>query len=295
MTAALLLALLWAPAGAQGWSWSPPPENAVVGTPLELSARAAAAAAGPLKPAEGQALGAFEVLAAEASADGTVKVRAMVFALGRQTLPPLRWAGAGGELQSPALDLTVSPPPPNPSDTGDIREIRGPYAARMGVWWGLLAALAAALAFAAWRLTRKPAPEAAAAAAAPKDTRTPEERALDALEGLDGLGLSVKEFYDRLSDIVRAYLGERHGLDALRMTTYDLQRALIRGGFDPVARQLAKALLDRCDLAKFAKWKPSDQEGRRDLESAKKLVKLLAPAASEVSGDLAGLPGRGAR
>lgn len=219
----------------------------------------------------------------------------MVFALGRQTLPPLRWAAGGAQFQSPPLDLTVSPPPPNPSDTGDIREIRGPYAARMGVWWALLAALAAAAGYAAWRLTRKPAPEEASAAAAPKDARTPEERAWDALEALDGMGLSVKEFYARLSEIVRTYLGERHQLDALRMTTYDLQRALIRGGFDPAARQLAKALLDRCDLAKFAKWKPNDQEGRRDLEGAKNLVKLLAPAASEVSGDLAGLPPGGRR
>ena len=218
----------------------------------------------------------------------------MVFALGRQSLPALRWTTAAGEVESPALNLTVSPPPPNPSDTGDIREIRGPYAAHMGVWWALLAAIAAGAAFLAWKMTRKPVPAAdAAALAAPKDMRTPEERALDALEGLDGLGLSVKEFYDRLSDIVRGYLGERHSLDALRMTTYDLQRALIRGGFDPASRQLAKALLDRCDLAKFAKWKPSDQEGRRDLEGAKKLIKLWAPAASDVTGDLAGLsPGR---
>ncbi|TBR17298.1 hypothetical protein EPO15_17220 [bacterium] len=293
MSAGLLAALLAAPAAA-GWTWAPAPEQVVLGTPTELVAKADAPA-GPLKPAAGQALGPFEVLSAEAGADGTVRVAVMVFALGRQPLPALKWTGAAGEAASPALDLTVSPPPPNPSDTGDIRAIRGPYAARMGAWWGLLAALAAAAAYAAWRLTRKAPPAETAAAAAPKDLRTPEERALDALEGLDGLGLSVKEFYDRLSDIVRAYLGERHGLEALKMTTYDLQRALIRGGFDPAARQLAKALLERCDLAKFAKWKPSDQEGRRDLEGAKKLVKLLAPAASEVTGDLAGLPPGGRR
>lgn len=294
MTAALLLALWAAPVAAQGWSWAPPPDGVVIGTPVELAAKTSAPA-GPLALAEGQSLGAAEVLSAEAAADGTVRVTAMLFALGRQSLPALRWTSAGGELRSPPLELTVSPPPPQPSDTGDIREIRGPYAARMGVWWALLAALAAAAAYAAWRLTRKPVPAEAAASAAPKDLRTPEERALDLLEGLDGKGLSVKEFYARLSEVVRAYLGERHGLDALRMTTYDLQRALIRGGFEPAARQLAKSLLDRCDLAKFAKWKPSDQEGRRDLEGAKKLIKLLAPPASGVAGDLAGLPQGGRR
>lgn len=292
MSALLLAAALAAPAGA--WTWAPPPEHVLIGAPTELAAKAAAGA-GPLKPAAGQKTGAFEVLSAEAAADGTVRAVVMVFALGRQTLPPLRWEAAGGTLESPALELTVSPPPPGPSDTGDIRDIRGPYAARMGVWWALLAALAAAAAFAAWRLTRKAPPAAAAAAAAPEDRRSPEERALDALDALDGQGLSVKEFYDRLGDIVRAYLGERHGLDALRMTSHDLQRALIREGFDPAARQLAKSLFERCDLAKFARWKPSDQEGRRDLEGAKRLVKLLAPPASDVAGDLAAAPPGGRR
>lgn len=293
MTASLLLALWSGAASAQGWTWAPPPEHVLIGAPTDLAARTSAPV-GPLTPAEGQELGVWEVLSAEAAADGTVRVTLMVFALGRQTLPALRWVHAGGELKSPPLELTVSPPPPQPTDTGDIREIRGPYAAEMGVWWALLAALLAAAAFAAWRLTRKPVP-AAAAPQAPKDARTPEERALDSLEGLDGKGLSVKEFYARLSEVVRTYLGERHGLEALRMTTYDLQRALIRGGFEPAARQLAKSLLDRCDLAKFAKWKPTDQEGRRDLEAAKKLIKMLAPPASGVTGDLAGLPQGGRR
>ena len=280
--AALLLAAA-VPAGA--WTWAPAPEHAQIGTPLVLTARLEAPP-GPLKPAPGQQAGAFEILDASAGADGTAAVRVMVFALGRQTLPPLQWLAGDKPLSSPALELTITPPAPLPSDTGDIRDIRGPYRARMGLWWTLLALLAAAAVFAVWRLTRKAPAAETVAPQTPSDLRTPEERALDALEALASLGLPVKEFYDRLSDIVRQYLLERHGLEALKMTTYDIQRALIRNGFEPPARQAVKELFDRCDLAKFAKMRPTDGEGRRDLESAKKAVKLLAPSASGVQGDL---------
>lgn len=281
--AALLLAAA-VPAGA--WTWAPPPEHVEIGTPLTLSARVEAPA-GPLKPAPDQPHGAYEVLGAEVGADGTASIDVMVFALGRQPLPPMRWLAGDRELSSPSFELTVIPPPPLPSDTGDIRDIRGPYRARMGVWWALLALLALAAGTALWRLTRKAPAAQTGAPQAPADLRTPEERAFDALEALEKLGLPVKEFYDRLSDIVRLYLLERHGLDALRMTSYDIQRALIRGGFPPPARQAVKELFERCDLAKFAKMRPSDQEGRRDLEAAKNAVKLLAPAASGLEGDLA--------
>ncbi|MBI5595354.1 MAG: hypothetical protein HY928_04610 [Elusimicrobia bacterium] len=285
MTAAALFLCAALPAGA--WTWAPPPEHVEIGTPLTLAARVEAPA-GPLKPLPGQNKGSYEVLDASLAADGTAAVKVMVFALGRQPLPPLRWAAGDKEVSSPAFELTVIPPPPRPSDTGDIRDIRGPYRARMGAWWALLALLAGAAAYAVWRLTRKAPPEAARGAAqAPADLRTPEERALDALEALTTLGLPVKEFYDRLSDIVRQYLLERHGVEALRMTTYGIQRALIREGFPPPARQAVKELFERCDLAKFAKMRPTDQEGRRDLDAAKCAVKLLAPAASGLEGDLA--------
>lgn len=287
MTGATLLCVLALPAAA--WTWGPAPEAALIGTPVELTAKVDAPA-GPLALAEGQIPGALEVLQGVVAADGTASITVMAFGLGRQALPALRWMSGGKELASPPLALTISPPPPNPSDSGDIRDIRGPYAARMGAWWGLLLALLAGAVYAVWRLSRKaPAGAAATGPAVAPDLRTPEERALEALEGLDGRGLAVKEFYDRVSDIVRVYLHERHDLDALHMTTYDLQRAMIRGGMRPEARQTAKALFDRCDLAKFARMKPTDQEGRHDLESAKKVIKFLAPTTG-VEGDLAGLP-----
>ncbi|MBI3298323.1 MAG: hypothetical protein HYZ75_09180 [Elusimicrobia bacterium] len=289
MTAGLLASLLALPALA--WTWAPAPESSVIGSPIRLAAQVDALP-GSMSLAEGQTHAPFELLGAEIGGDGTAVITVMAFGLGRQSLPPLRWLAGGKELRSPPLQFTLIPPPPGPSDTGDIREIRGPYAARMGVWWGLLAALAAGAAYLAWRLTRKKPEPAASGPAAPPDLRSPEQRALDALEGLDGIGLPVKEFYDRVSDIIRLYLHERHGVDALRMTTYDLQRAMIREGFPPPARQSAKALFDRCDLAKFARMKPTDSEGRRDLESAKTIIKLLAPATG-VEGDLAGLPEAG--
>ncbi len=293
MTAALLLLLAAPPLFAQEWAWETPPDEVLIGKPVTLKARVPGVLGEPsLEP--GQPSETCAVLRAEAGPDSTLQITVSLFALGRQTIPALKWSAGGKAFTSPPLGITVHPPPPGPSDSGDIREIRGPYAARMGVWWGLLALLAAAAAYALWRLRKKrEEPEAGETKAAP-DTRTPEERALDALDALDGQALPVKEFYDKVSDIVRVYIHERHGLDAMTMTTYDLQRAMIRAGFAPEARQFAKALFDRCDLAKFAKMKPTDLEGRKDLETAKAVIKRLAPATG-VDGDLAGMPRTGTR
>ncbi|MDE2291672.1 MAG: hypothetical protein KGL53_06285, partial [Elusimicrobia bacterium] len=142
MTAAALLALTALAAPARAWTWGAPPDHVVIGTPVTLSAAAPELGGTPVL-ASGQKSGAFEVTKVEDGADGAVTVTVMAFALGRQSLPALTWAAGGREAQSPPLELTVVPPPPRPDDNQDIRDIRGPYAARMAPWWTLLALLAA--------------------------------------------------------------------------------------------------------------------------------------------------------
>ena len=100
MTAAALLGALVLPAAA--WTWAPAPEAAVIGTPIELSAKLEAPA-GPLALAEGQHTGAVEVLRAGVGGAGTASITVMAFGLGRQALPALRWTAGGTELRSPPL------------------------------------------------------------------------------------------------------------------------------------------------------------------------------------------------
>jgi hypothetical protein len=83
------------------------------------------------------------------------------------------------------------------------------------------------------------------------------ERTREALEALRAEGLlargMVREYHFRLSDIVRGYLGERFGFEALECTSGELVTEVER--LDPPgveARDLHR-FVDQCDVAKFAR------------------------------------------
>lgn len=256
------------------------------------------------RPQKGQDTGSFELIRVELGDPETkggrttrsVWIRTAAFSLGQQTFPSLEWPvdtpEGLGTLRSTPVQVTVNPPKPGLHDTGDIREIRAPFEPSMWRVWGLaaliLAAAAAAAVLAYRRLRRRGKPGGAGPAPKP-DKRTPEEIALDELAGLLGQGLPVKEFYDRLSDIVRLFIERRHGVPALYMTSYDLQRAMIRADLPPEARSLAKSLFHRCDMAKFARYLPAEDELDKDCDTGKRIVRLLSPgrAALKDTHDLA--------
>lgn len=293
--AALLLVACAAAGRAEEFVLNPSSDTVLIGLPFELTGLARIPADAALAAGEKPDTGAFELLAVELGkpslGDGVktipVRVRAAAFGLGEQTLPPLPFSiarpdGFGGRtelepLRSGSVTLTVRPPQPSLTDKkGDIRPIRGPYSPARWPWLTAAAALLAAAGAAAyaWLRRRRTAP---AAAAPPPDPRTPEEIALEELERLPGSGLPVKELYDRLSDILRLYIRRRCAIDALAMTTGDLQRAMIRAATEPQARARTKALLERCDLAKFARFSPQDGEVQDDCKTAKEIVCLLSP------------------
>jgi len=143
---------------------------------------------------------------------------------------------------------------------------------------GLLVILGA-LGFAIHRWWKRRAidPNIPLAEPAAVDTRTPEQRALDGLGGLRGGGLPVKEFYDGISDILRTYLEERHGMSAMSKTTRGVIAGLISMNADPKTRAALKTLLKTCDMAKFAKFLPPEPEQDQDIERAKAIVRGLAP------------------
>lgn len=78
--------------------------------------------------------------------------------------------------------------------------------------------------------------------------------ALDAL-ATSGLVESARfdEFFDRLSDLVRRYLGDRFGFDGLESTSDEVQRALRKSSLGRVHHDEARAILEEADLAKFAR------------------------------------------
>ncbi|MFH2203991.1 MAG: hypothetical protein ABIJ96_12805 [Elusimicrobiota bacterium] len=285
--------------------------TALIGSPFEITGEADLPQSYALRPPETDAQrGEFEILSvqfgAPVSADGRkrlpIRIRAAGFALGEQEVPAMEWRllgpdGSVAALQGPPVRITIIPPKPGEHDTGDIRDIKGPFAPPLWPWILLsvllLLAAVACLYYAFWR---KPRAERGGEKSAPEDARTFEEIALDEIEALPGLGLPTKEFYDRLSDIVRLYLKRRCGITALQMTSCDLMRETRRAKLDDKARSLMKLLLDHCDLAKFARHQPQESQFPADCVTAKDIIGILSPGKREAGAvrDLAAGP-RGER
>ncbi|WP_438023746.1 hypothetical protein [Sorangium sp. So ce233] len=109
---------------------------------------------------------------------------------------------------------------------------------------------------------------------------------LAALEELEALRRSdllsqgrTDEYFDRVSDCVRKYLGARYGFDGLE-TTSDEMRALLARVRPPVPvlPQIARFLAD-CDLVKFARLQPTETDCLEAIERGEVIVHRTTPPA----------------
>ncbi len=98
--------------------------------------------------------------------------------------------------------------------------------------------------------------------------------ALLALKAQDLAGLGkTKEYYFRLSDIVRHYIESRFSIKAPEMTTeeflFSLRDSDVLSGRH---KNLLKEFLGLCDIVKFAKYGPAQEEIDESFNAAMKLV-----------------------
>jgi hypothetical protein len=105
----------------------------------------------------------------------------------------------------------------------------------------------------------------------------PHKVAYEALEALKKKGYltqgNLKQYYIELSDIVRRYLEARFNLRAPEMTTEEFLDTL---RYNQVLcsehKGLLRTFLSHCDLVKFARYKPLQQEANLSFESACRLI-----------------------
>jgi len=102
---------------------------------------------------------------------------------------------------------------------------------------------------------------------------------LDALEasGLLRLG-EIKTYHIRLSDIVRVYTEGRFRIDAMEMTTGEVLVLLGHRGVGSSVVADFRQVLDRCDLVKFAKFRPEVTACHDLVPLGRHLVDLTRPA-----------------
>ncbi|WP_437276236.1 hypothetical protein WME90_34000 [Sorangium sp. So ce375] len=146
------------------------------------------------------------------------------------------------------------------------------------------AALALIVGWLVWRWMRRPR---VVAAPPPKLPWVAALEELEALRRSDLLGEGrTDEYFDRVSDCVRKYLGARYGFDGLE-TTSDEMRALLARVRPPVPvlTQIARFLAS-CDLVKFARLQPTEADCLTALDDGEIIVHRTMPPAAR--------PGEGA-
>lgn len=199
--------------------------------------------------------------------------------------PPVRYRRPGEDLTEAPADevvVTVESVLARAAGATDIRNIKPPE--EPPVDWrpyylaGAALAALAALALLASRLRRR------AARAHPVPPPPPHEIALEELERLRARRLieegAFKEYYSRLSAIVRAYVERRFGLRSPEMTTEEFLLTSARSGrLDHAHRALLGEFLTESDLVKFARHLPTIEASARAWASARRFVEETASSA----------------
>jgi hypothetical protein len=176
-------------------------------------------------------------------------------------------------------DPIASVPDPKPKDNPPPRPQREIWtAAKSAAQVALIALVAGALL--AWligRWLRRPKP-----VAPPAPPRPPWEVALEELFDLKHAGLLQEqrhaEYFDRVSDTVRKYLGELYGFDGLESTTREALAVLRRVSPRIAVLDTIEGSLRDADLVKFARVTPSEGDCALALSRAEEIVHATMPA-----------------
>lgn len=205
------------------------------------------------------------------------------FLAGDYTVPPLPvsyWKeGEGGNpksvLETEPVPITVASVI-DPNVEPGFKDIGGPVILNDPVPWVryaiLLVLLAAALGAAYWyKFVRVPPPTPAASPV------PPHQRALEALEAIQRAKLVeqglYKEYYIRVSDVLRRYMEEQFHLRAPERTTEEFLDEIQHNGVLGLQEQLLlREFLRHCDLVKFAKAEPTSEQIRETYATCEQFI-----------------------
>src|SRR3990170_3221950 len=107
--------------------------------------------------------------------------------------------------------------------------------------------------------------------------RTPQEIAYELLErllkeDLIAKGL-VREYYYRITNILRHYIEDQFGLLAPERTTEEFLMEMAHANqLDATHKLLIREFLERCDMVKYAKYGPSNLEIKETYDAAKRFI-----------------------
>lgn len=184
-------------------------------------------------------------------------------------------------IQTDQLYITVESVDKSGKEKTDIRTIKG-AADIASRWLKIFAAvilsagvLCVVLIFIIKKLLRKGKLEAE------PPLLPPYEEASEALLRLFNSELihnkQFKAYYFHLSEIMRRYLERRYDVRAVEMTTMEILFNLKSIHFDEATRKKIGSLLANCDLVKFAKYLPEEEEIVTDQKLSKNILETTKP------------------
>jgi len=196
------------------------------------------------------------------------------------------------ELTTEKIKITVESL--KPSEAGDIRDIKSPLEIERDwirvirfVAAGVIIVLIGVLVF-LYIKRRKEGKSLIPRSDKPK--RPPHEIALEELEQLLQEELvekgEIKQFYIRISEIIRSYIEGRFFIIAIEMTTTQLIDTMRDAEVDDEHVQFVEDFLIQCDLVKFAKYIPTPEENQKVIDQAFEIINttkiILEPETPEV-------------
>lgn len=224
------------------------------------------------------------------------------FDSGVYTIPPFLLVSGPDTVRSNALTLKVNPV--DVSAMKDINPIANP-ADFQSKWydflpdwltdnwvWILIGLLVIAGGICAWLLLTK---KVNVAIMPQKKRLPPDVIAFNRLNALRDAQLwekgQEKEYYTRLIDILRDYLQERFGINAMEMTSSQILKALASNEETRLSHRHMQRVVEIADYVKFAKVRPLPDDNVRSFQNAMQFVEETRPQPEPEASDSTETPG----
>ncbi len=229
----------------------------------------------------------YQVLPDEKLRDGRLQSRVRwlisTFTTGDLQIPPAQIvytdsAGQADTVSASGISITVESL--HPSMDGDIRDIKPPLSlpgGRIWIYWlatGLILAFAGTALF--LRLRKRKMHRDLRTIEYQGPPRPAHEIALEELERIASLNLVhrglIKQFYTEICEVIKRYIARRYSIQTMELTTMELMAEMNRASLPAEHSGLFGPFFEECDLVKFAKHVPADQQINGALDEARRLV-----------------------
>jgi len=240
--------------------------------------------------AAGKNLGEFEIKDYKIEASQKTKSGKLVskdiytiatFTTGEFTIPGLKikykdLSKQEKEISSDEIKIKVESIKPGPNDKDDIRPLKSPaeIKGKFSVWIFVIFILLI-VSIAAFIYFKKKKEKEDKPALPPVPAEEIAKNALKALKEMKLIekGL-VKEYYIKLSDIIRTYIENRYRIFAMDRTTWELFQEMRSKRIERLCVDKINYFLEDCDMVKFAKYTPIQKEIEEAYAKAEEIIEI---------------------